>query len=152
MCFECGAPLPTKVDIGIDLWEGRRCGLASPWLRWGAQIIDGIISYIPVMVMAFFTRAPGAPAIIIALLSIGWFFFYLLFADGLPGSGSWGKHMLGAVVIDERTGRPCTFGQSFVRNIFLIVLGPIDWLFIFGQKHQRLGDKVAHTVVVRLAR
>jgi len=24
----------------------------------------------------------------------------------------------------------------------------IDWLFIFGEKHQRLGDKVAGTIVV----
>lgn len=152
MCFECGAPLPTKVDIGVDLWNGEHCGLASPWLRWGAQIIDGIISYIPIMIMAFFTQIPGFTVVLFALLAFGWLVFYLLFADGFPGSGSWGKRMLGAAVIDERNGRPCTFWQSFVRNLCLLLLGPIDWLFIFGQKHQRLGDKAAHTLVVRVTR
>ena len=28
------------------------------------------------------------------------------------------------------------------------LLGPIDWIFIFGDKHQRLGDKLAGTIVV----
>jgi uncharacterized RDD family membrane protein YckC len=28
------------------------------------------------------------------------------------------------------------------------VLGPIDWIFIFGERHQRLGDMLAGTVVI----
>jgi uncharacterized RDD family membrane protein YckC len=28
----------------------------------------------------------------------------------------------------------------------------IDWVFIFGRKRQRLGDKAANTVVVKVAR
>jgi hypothetical protein len=28
------------------------------------------------------------------------------------------------------------------------LLGPIDWIFIFGDRHQRLGDKIAGTIVV----
>ena len=50
-------------------------------------------------------------------------------------------------VVSATTGAPCTFGQSFVRNIFTI-LGPLDWIWIFGERHQRLGDKVAGTIVV----
>ena len=51
-------------------------------------------------------------------------------------------------VIDARTQVPCCYGQSFVRNLLLAVLGPIDWIFIFGDRHQRLGDIVAGTVVI----
>jgi uncharacterized RDD family membrane protein YckC len=50
-------------------------------------------------------------------------------------------------VIDEKSGEPCTWGDSLVRNLFG-ALGLIDWLFIFGEKHQRLGDRVAGTIVV----
>jgi hypothetical protein len=27
-------------------------------------------------------------------------------------------------------------------------LGPIDWIFIFGERHQRLGDEAAGTIVI----
>jgi uncharacterized RDD family membrane protein YckC len=75
---------------------------------------------------------------------------YILLADGLPGGQSFGKKALRMRVIDERTGRDCTFGKSFLRNILLAILGPIDWVFIFGKKRQRLGDQVAGTIVVML--
>lgn len=83
------------------------------------------------------------------LISLGgfWLFFYFLFADGLRGGQSLGKRWIGMYVIDEKSGEPCTFGDSFIRNVFA-ALGPIDWIFIFGEKHQRLGDKAAGTIVV----
>jgi hypothetical protein len=28
------------------------------------------------------------------------------------------------------------------------LLGPLDWIFIFGSTHQRLGDMIAGTVVI----
>ena len=51
-------------------------------------------------------------------------------------------------VVDDKTGEPCPFGQSFIRNVLLAVLGPIDWIFIFGERRQRLGDMAAGTIVV----
>lgn len=45
------------------------------------------------------------------------------------------------------TGAPCSCGQSLARNLLLAVLGPIDWVFIFGERHQCLGDKLAGTIV-----
>jgi len=76
-----------------------------------------------------------------------WAAFYYLFADGFPGGQSLGKKWIGMYVIDEKSGEPCTWGDSLVRNLFG-ALGLIDWLFIFGEKHQRLGDRVAGTIVV----
>lgn len=51
-------------------------------------------------------------------------------------------------VVSEKTGASCTFGQSLLRNILLMVLGPLDWIFIFGERRQRLGDKLAGTIVI----
>jgi uncharacterized RDD family membrane protein YckC len=73
---------------------------------------------------------------------------YGLFADAMEGGQSFGKRMLDLRVVDEATKAPCTLGQSFIRRILLGVLGFIDMLFIFGDKHQRLGDKAAGTIVV----
>jgi uncharacterized RDD family membrane protein YckC len=77
---------------------------------------------------------------------------YLLLADGLPNGQSIGKRVLDIAVIDQRTRKPCTYFQSFVRNFLLALLGIFDWIFIFGRKHQRLGDLAASTIVVRLQR
>lgn len=77
-----------------------------------------------------------------------WAIGYHFLADGLGEGQSLGKQWLGISVVDDRSGEPCTFGQSFVRNLLLAILGPLDWIFIFGTRHQRLGDKLAGTVVV----
>ena len=77
------------------------------------------------------------------------FFLYLLFQDGLRNGQSYGKRIAKTKVIDSRSSLPCTFGQSFIRNLLLSILGFIDWIFIFGEKRQRLGDKAAKTLVVR---
>jgi uncharacterized RDD family membrane protein YckC len=77
-----------------------------------------------------------------------WAFVYLLFGDGLRGGQSFAKQWPGLRVVDADTGAPCTFGDSFIRNILLTFLGPIDWIFIFGERHQRLGDQAAGTIVV----
>jgi uncharacterized RDD family membrane protein YckC len=80
--------------------------------------------------------------------SIVWAIFYYFFADALHGGQSFAKQWLGIKVVNAETGAPCTFGQSFLRNFLLAVLGPLDWIFIFGDRHQRLGDKAAGTIVI----
>jgi hypothetical protein len=52
-------------------------------------------------------------------------------------------------VVHRHTRNPCSYTQSFVRNLLLSLLGIIDWLFIFPRPHQRLGDILANTNVVR---
>ena len=73
---------------------------------------------------------------------------YTLLSDGLEGGQSFGKRLVGIRVVSIETGAPCTFGQSFLRNLLLTILGPIDWIFIFGERRQRLGDKAAGTIVI----
>jgi hypothetical protein len=50
--------------------------------------------------------------------------------------------------INASNGSPCSYCQSFLRNIFQ-VFGFFDWLFVFGKKRQRLGDIAAGTIVVQ---
>jgi uncharacterized RDD family membrane protein YckC len=124
----------------------ERDDLASPPQRFVAQFIDSIVTlmiFIPAMLVAPAARPLGITGLILAVA-------YLLLADGLPNGQSIGKRVLHIAVIDERTGKPCTYFQSLGRNLLLMVLGILDWIFIFGRKHQRLGDMMVSTIVVRL--
>ena len=123
--------------------QGRRYVLASLMERWLGQFLDGLI-YLAIFLVGFLSNTTIGLTVsfVVALL-------YLLFQDGLTNGQSLGKKIVKTKVIHSRTASPCTFGQSFVRNLLLAILGFIDWLFIFGGKRQRLGDKVARTLVVK---
>jgi uncharacterized RDD family membrane protein YckC len=86
----------------------------------------------------------------VKLFAVGFALFYLWFADGFSNGQSYGKRVFNTAVVDYDDGTPCTCGQSLVRNILLSVLGPIDWVFIFGEQRRRLGDRAAGTKVVEL--
>jgi uncharacterized RDD family membrane protein YckC len=126
---------------------------ASRASRLLGQIIDGLVAVAPIFLIALGLVDDGldegsASRTLIALGLVAWMFFHILLADGMEGGQSWGKRVVGTRVVDAATGAPCTFWQAFVRNVLLSLLGPIDWLFIFGERHQRLGDKAAGTLVV----
>ena len=122
--------------------------LASLGDRLGGQIVDALISFVIAAVLIVPALMIGDAAVIAVPIAVVLAYGYLLFADGLEGGQSYGKRLLGIAVIDSVTGRACSFGQSFVRNILLSILGPLDWIFIFGRKRQRLGDKAAGTLVI----
>jgi uncharacterized RDD family membrane protein YckC len=123
-------------------------GYASRSDRLLGQFIDSIIGALPVIGAVVITWFSGALGIASMLGAALWSMAYYLFADGLRDGQSYGKRYVGMRVIDARSGASCTFGQSFVRNLLLAFLGPLDWIFIFGEQHQRLGDKAAGTVVI----
>jgi len=123
--------------------------LASLSDRLFGQILDSFVIVAAVAVafiLYFFSSSIGALAMGAAIV---YAIFYLLFADGFTGGQSYGKRAVHTAVIDATTGQPCTFWQSFIRNLLLSLLGIIDWVFIFGSKRQRLGDKAANTIVVK---
>ena len=124
-----------------------RLTLASRSDRLFGQAIDGLVGGAPILLTALIPSVPQLFDGALLWIGILWAVFYHFFADGLPGGQSFGKKWIGTYVINATTGAPCTFGASFVRNL-LTILGPIDWLFIFGERHQRLGDKAAGTIVV----
>lgn len=125
---------------------------ASRAARFLAQGLDALAAALPfLVVLAVGLVLPDAAIIapltlVAAVASTAYWFL----ADALPGGQSLGKRVLGLAVVHADTREPCTTGQSFVRNLLLAVLGPLDWLFIFGERHQRLGDIVARTIVVAI--
>jgi len=122
--------------------------LASRSSRLLGQGIDGLIGAAPAVVGAGLTGVAGPIGFIVLAAGVLWSLFYYLFADGFDNGQSYAKRWLGMQVIDAKSGAPCTAGQSFIRNLLLAGLGPIDWIFIFGEQHQRLGDKAAGTIVI----
>lgn len=122
--------------------------LASIGDRFTAQFIDGLAA---LTVAAIFLLANNALSLLFWFVApLGWL-LYILFCDALPGGQSLGKKFTGSAVVHVKTGRPCNFWQSFVRNLTLVVLGIFDWVFIMGEKRRRLGDYLAGTEVIRLA-
>lgn len=124
--------------------------LASLVKRWCGQVLDSMIPFavLGLFVAVIFSVVDNEAirgAMLLSCLAL--YVFYILFADGLHQGQSFGKRILGARVVDASTGKPCTYVQSLIRNIFY-VFGILDWIFIFGEKRQRLGDRVANTIVV----
>jgi uncharacterized RDD family membrane protein YckC len=129
-------------------YAGTLLPYASRSTRLLGQFVDGIVGAAPFLVGLGLTAMNSSLGSVLIMVGLAWSVFYYLFADGLSGGQSFAKQWLGLKVIDARSGQPCTFGQSFVRNLLLAILGPIDWVFIFGERHQRLGDMAANTIVV----
>lgn len=127
---------------------GKEYRYATRFERWLGQFLDAVIYsalvFIPILLLS--TILGDVPSVLIGSLPA---LFYLFFQDGLPDGQSLGKRGVNSRVISASTGAPCGFGESFVRNISLLVLTWIDWIFIFGERRQRLGDKLANTVVVK---
>lgn len=121
--------------------------LAHPGKRFQGQFIDGIATYALGYASFFALRevvsvdAAGYTAIAIGL-------GYFLLSDSLPNGQSIGKKLLRIRVINEKSGKPCSVGQSLLRNV-TFPLGIFDWIFIFFGSHRRLGDFLASTIVVK---
>ena len=122
--------------------------LATLPQRLAGQFLDGLVAAAPPIAAFLVTFVLNRAGIVLIVLACLFAFLYTLLADGLEGGQSFGKRMVGIRVVSMQTGMPCSFGQSFIRNFLLMVLGPIDWIFIFGDRRQRLGDKAAGTIVI----
>ena len=123
--------------------------LASLGERLGGQIVDAFIAAVPVILGSAPWPVSEDASMMLTSTGVALAIGYLLFSDGFGNGQSLGKRLVDTRVIDSVTGEECTFGQSFLRNFLLMVLGVIDWVFIFGAKRQRVGDIAAGTVVVR---
>ncbi len=74
----------------------------------------------------------------------------LFFMDGFGDGQGAGKKLLSLQVLRLKNGKPCSFKDSFVRRLTSI-FQPLDSFWAFGKQRQRMGDKFAETVVVKLA-
>jgi uncharacterized RDD family membrane protein YckC len=156
-CARCGLTNPEtaiQCDCGYDLRTGaiavgtpRTLGLplATYGQRFAGHFLDSAVSGGGIALGTYIGASLGVgptPAVVM-------FVAYMLLADGLGNGQSFGKKLMKIAVVDQRTGAPCTFAGSLFRNL-VRVLGVFDWAFAFGQRRQRLGDKAAGTIVVRI--
>jgi uncharacterized RDD family membrane protein YckC len=177
-CESCGAPLPAAAQPAQGS-AAAASAYATPEpqvqyqgvaIRFVAFIIDGIISGIITYILVFlFTGSaitidtstgavslgPAYPAYYVALgIVIALLYFTLLL--GRYGQ-SVGMMAVKIKVVSEANGGPITYGAAFIRTILLYIdqipyvipylLGAI--LIWTSDKKQRLGDRAAHTVVLK---
>jgi uncharacterized RDD family membrane protein YckC len=127
--------------------------------RLVAQIVDGIILFILYFVVgaamfgAFTFDVFGASAAAFIGAYVLVFFLYYIVLEGALGA-TVGKKAARIKVVRE-DGSPCGFGPAVVRNV-LRVIDVLPFLYIIGiilvsrsDKKQRLGDRLAKTVVVK---
>jgi uncharacterized RDD family membrane protein YckC len=113
--------------------------LATPWIRLGAQLINAVL--------------------IVVTLVVGYVIWTLVLWN--QGTNP-GKKICGLRLVKAETGQPCTFGDMLVRNfvmgsLVLSVIGTVtfgigylvDTFMIFGNRRQRLIDKMSGTLVVK---
>jgi uncharacterized RDD family membrane protein YckC len=152
-------------------WSGQP--LASWGSRLGAYLIDGLILFIPVIVLVIIVVvvATGSDAggivtgIVFTLAYLVALFLYapLLMGREGPNNGqTWGKQMLGIRVVRD-TGEPMNFGWAALREIavkFLAVtiassiIPVIPWFLnyfwpLWDDQNRALHDMICSTHVVR---
>ena len=114
----------TNVDEdAFPLVQMSIIGLFGPWLNYGLD-----------------TLLWGGTAIGAAIL---------FFIDGFSDGQGPGKKLLSLQVLRLKNGKPCSFKDSFVRRLTSL-FQPLDSFWTFGKQRQRMGDKLAETVVVKL--
>jgi uncharacterized RDD family membrane protein YckC len=142
-----------RCDCGYDFARGgvqalpvnQGLSLASLGDRLVARFLDGLVGYGGFFFSMYFCRSLGfgtSPVVWVP------FVLYILLADGMGTGQSLGKKWMKLAVVDERTGAPCSYGRSILRNVVRL-LGLLDVLFIFTDRRQRLGDRAAGTIVIK---
>lgn len=116
------------------------------------SIILGIINGIVGVALGVFSRRPGEVPVDWWLISFIIFIAYYTYLEGSKGQ-TIGK-MITKIKVVQEDGRPIDMSQAFIRNILRIIDGLIAYLIgailIWrSDKKQRLGDRIAKTVVVR---
>jgi len=152
---------------GIIKVAGEGYALASRGSRWVASFLDGILGLL-LFGGVWALRSLSADLslrkestfgldliafgldLIAAGLTLGMMYIDL-FWDGSTKGQTWGKALMGIRVINSHNGNPCSYARSFLRNVvsWIPLIGLIDILFIYGEKRQRLGERLAETHVVK---
>ncbi len=128
------------------IWASHK--LAHPGKRYQGQFLDGLITIFLFFLCMYAIRTMGFEGQWADIFILGIPFCYFVFSDALPNGQSLGKRPLGICVVSRSTGKPCSILQSFARNVLSPFLGALDAILILGKKRQRLGDKIANTVVI----
>jgi len=125
-------------------------GLVSSYAKVnvGKRLLAALLDGFPAVVAWFlYTNTGTVLGLVIAVL-------YLLLRDGIGGQ-SLGKLVVGLVVVNIQTGRFCSWKDSALRNVFVLIPGAnvmavfLESLTILRDPQgQRLGDRIAQTQVI----
>jgi uncharacterized RDD family membrane protein YckC len=162
--FSIPEPPPYEAPVGRADPAAGSFGLAEWWQRVVAIIIDGILLFIPMAMLAaamlddddggFFRADPGY----LALTAIVGLLYYGLL-NGSEKGQTIGKMAMGIQVRDADTGGPIGYGRGLGRYAIVYILGLpfffaipalLDGLWpLWDKRRQALHDKPVNSVVVR---
>jgi uncharacterized RDD family membrane protein YckC len=161
------ASVPRSERVVQPTWERPSTTLLRAGLprRFVALTLDSFIVFLPLAIViglmtggGYVEQTEGAVDAGVDVSGRAFWLFallwlaYYVFGEALAGA-TIGKGMVGIRVVDEHGEHP-TLGAAIRRNL----LRPVDGLFFYlvgaafalsSPRRQRLGDRVAHTVVVR---
>jgi len=171
---QIGVPLTEADRIATELRHPETERVSTGWsalenagigLRFVAVLLDAVIVFLPLgLALGLMTGggyAKSGDGYTNAGIDVGGNAFWLLVALGVgyyivceaATGATLGKRLVGIQVVGE-DGDPLTFGAAVVRNLLRLVDALFFYLvgFLFAamsSRGQRLGDRAAHTVVVR---
>jgi len=134
---------------GTPSYSGAPASQYSDWVhRVGAYLVDGL----PPAILLFIGFITGKFIVIFLFWLVGIAFtVYNRWILGGQGQ-SYGKKILGIMLLSEETGQPIGTLNAFLRDICHVVDGiicDIGFLFpLWDPKRQTLADKIMKTVVV----
>ena len=134
--------------------------------RFVAHIFDGLMVLVAYIVIGSLIAMQtgdmtedgfameGTPALVAMLLTFVVSLAYFSLLESSSGGRTLGKLIAGIRVADISGGR-CSFGQALTRNLLRLVDGFAFYLVgivlvVMSDKNQRLGDRIAHTVVINV--
>jgi uncharacterized RDD family membrane protein YckC len=134
-----------------------RIELANIGDRFLAAILDILIKIGLTTLFSFAaTLGPSSSAaegyVIIGIMVVVWGFYSLIFETLLQGQTP-GKRLM-KIRVARLDGERVTFGAILIRWLFRIIDFPLNWpaigifTIVSTEKHQRLGDLVAGTILV----
>ena len=133
--------------------------------RLGARLLDTFVPLLPMLgcMLLMALGFIGGAAVIFAILgglgafaTVCWSMYYAFTKDGREGGQSIGKKKLNLMVVNITTNKPCTKGESALRelDLFFLQMFPIvGWLvepivILASKDGRRLGDHAADTQVI----
>lgn len=168
-CTKCGnslKPIPAPLTVNAPVSSRGLLGTEKDVILH--RIVAIIIDYIVMGFLSFFilgaSIGPGlatkSPAAVIGglfmsiiLVMVIWI-LYGIILETWKGQ-TIGKMVMGIIVVKEN-GEPCDFFAALLRNVFRII-DSLPTLYLIGfivialtEKKQRLGDRLAGTVVVKV--
>jgi len=162
------APMEESVEIQTGAGEGERPHLMQykgVGIRLVAHLVDVVVVFIFYFAVGSLIAGmvggateggfelQGGPALLLILITFVVSMAYFIILECKWNGQTLGKKLVGIRVISE-AGGAITFQQAAVRNLLRLV-DALPFLYLVGiiliwmsDKRQRLGDRVANTVVV----